>query len=241
MMISRRCRIAVFDQMIVALDLKRSRYFLYDSVCSKAFASYYFDREKIDRSTTLKPLIADGIIDVKLTQPLTSRQDLIADYRAMRFEKFDAGAWESRTIGNRQVSGLEILPYLRIMSSVMLLKVFGFGALSTLERMKRCNACAVAPPTMDPAGTIERYLSAAMWSPFRITCLPLSFSVAAHLRRKSIPAQLVIGVRPTPFVSHAWVEIDKTVYGDDQDLKKSYGEIYRTPQHNGSLQSSLAT
>lgn len=231
MAISKHCKIAVFDNMIVALDLKRSRYFLYNKTCAIAFAERYLDERKIVGSRSLEPLIADGVVIAESLQPSLERLS-ISDYRAMRFETFDTGAWESRTLAERKFADFAARPFFRIIKAALLLKIFGLGALSALERLRLRPAEAVESTAADPAGIIEQHLSASLWSPFQITCLPFAFSLVTSLRKSNIPAQLVIGVRPIPFVAHAWIEIDGQVYGDVPELRKSYGEIYRTPQHD---------
>ncbi|AJY40871.1 MULTISPECIES: lasso peptide biosynthesis B2 protein [Burkholderia] len=222
------CHIAVFDQAIVALDMQRSRYFLYDEACAKAFADHYLDFKPLDAPHALKPLISDRIVAAESPASAPGR---IADYRGWAFDTFDSGVWGSRTLGERSASGFEWLPFWRIVRSAVSLKIRGFHALSLLDRLD-ARAGQGARAGDAPSRTIERYLRASIWSPIRITCLQMSFALATHLRRENVPAQLVIGVRPMPFVAHAWVEVDGRVCGDEPELKKSYGEIYRTPRHD---------
>jgi hypothetical protein len=50
------------------------------------------------------------------------------------------------------------------------------------------------------------------WKP--VLCLQRSACTVRLLRRHGIAARLVIGYRPSPFFSHAWVEVDgRVVYG----------------------------
>ncbi|HEX7315673.1 MAG TPA: lasso peptide biosynthesis B2 protein [Pyrinomonadaceae bacterium] len=50
------------------------------------------------------------------------------------------------------------------------------------------------------------------WKP--VLCLQRSVCTVRLLRRHGIVARLVIGYRPSPFFSHAWVEVDgRVVYG----------------------------
>ena len=233
MKISKHCRVAVFDHMIVALDLKRSRYFLYDQPCATAFATCYIDQLKIEEIASLEPMILDGIVTQKPSHRSVDRE-LICDHRSIRFDTFDTGTWGNRTLTKHKTSRCDSRSLFRIVASAISLKFFGFTALSVLERIRPRSPVFAASLTKDFSGVIDKYLGAAMWSPFRITCLPLAFSLVACLRKSNIPAQLVIGVRPTPFVAHAWIEIDGNVYGDDPHLTKSYGEIYRTPRYDAA-------
>jgi len=50
------------------------------------------------------------------------------------------------------------------------------------------------------------------WKP--VLCLQRAVCTVRLLRRHGIQARLVIGYRPSPFFSHAWVEVDgRVVYG----------------------------
>ena len=50
------------------------------------------------------------------------------------------------------------------------------------------------------------------WKP--VLCMQRAVCTVRLLRRHGIHARLVIGYRPSPFFSHAWVEVDgRVVYG----------------------------
>jgi hypothetical protein len=50
------------------------------------------------------------------------------------------------------------------------------------------------------------------WKP--VLCLQRAVSTVTLLRKHGIAARLMIGYRPAPFFSHAWVEVDgRVVYG----------------------------
>lgn len=50
------------------------------------------------------------------------------------------------------------------------------------------------------------------WKP--VLCLQRAFVTTLLLKAHSVSARLVIGYRPSPFFSHAWVEVDDQVVGD---------------------------
>lgn len=56
------------------------------------------------------------------------------------------------------------------------------------------------------------------WKPIR--CLQRSIVTARVMRRRGILAEVVIGYRPVPFFSHAWVEVAGRVVNDSP--------VYRT-------------
>jgi len=57
------------------------------------------------------------------------------------------------------------------------------------------------------------------WKP--VLCLQRSVCTVRLLRRYGIHGRLVIGYRPSPFFSHAWVEVDgRVVYGSPAYQKR---------------------
>lgn len=57
------------------------------------------------------------------------------------------------------------------------------------------------------------------WKP--VLCLQRAVCTVRLLRRHGIAARLVIGYRPSPFFSHAWVEVEgRVVYGSPAYQKR---------------------
>ena len=54
----------------------------------------------------------------------------------------------------------------------------------------------------------------------RVYCLQRSAVAVRLLRMSGIAARLVIGYRPSPFFSHAWVEVDGRVVNDSPVYKE---------------------
>jgi Transglutaminase-like superfamily len=56
------------------------------------------------------------------------------------------------------------------------------------------------------------------WKP--VLCLQRSVAATRVLRKQGIHGRLVIGYRPAPFMSHAWVEVDSRVVNDSPGYKE---------------------
>ena len=54
----------------------------------------------------------------------------------------------------------------------------------------------------------------------RVYCLQRSAVTARMLKKSGIDARLVIGYRPSPFFSHAWVEVNGRVVNDSPAYKE---------------------
>jgi hypothetical protein len=70
--------------------------------------------------------------------------------------------------------------------------------------------------------SVER---AAVWYPKKVLCLQRSAVAVCFLREQGIPARLVVGIRPMPFIAHAWVEVDGIVANDVQRVNKFYQSL----------------
>jgi hypothetical protein len=88
----------------------------------------------------------------------------------------------------------------------------GFGCI---QRQLKRHSIAAKPASAE----MEQAICAAVllatcfyWKP--VLCLQRSVCTVRLLRKHGIVARLVIGYRPSPFFSHAWVEVDgRVVYG----------------------------
>ena len=119
----------------------------------------------------------------------------------------------------------------RAMVATALLGLAGFDLVLRVWSLKVLCACvarvAVRPrrpasdprsdPTPDPrlvaqvCAAVER---ACVWYSKQALCLQRSAVTACLLRRFGVPARLVIGARPMPFLAHAWVEVEGAVVND---------------------------
>lgn len=63
---------------------------------------------------------------------------------------------------------------------------------------------------------------ACLWYPKRSMCLQRSAVTTCILRSYGVAARMVIGIRPMPFMAHAWVEVDGAVLNDRAGVKKFY-------------------
>lgn len=88
------------------------------------------------------------------------------------------------------------------------------GSGRVLSQLKRQSVS-----TQTTCAEMEKAICAAVllascfyWKP--VLCLQRAVCTVRLLRRHGINARLVIGYRPSPFFSHAWVEVDgRVVYG----------------------------
>lgn len=63
--------------------------------------------------------------------------------------------------------------------------------------------------------------------PAPVACLQRSVACVYLLRRRGVPAALVVGVRTPPFEAHAWAEVDGEVVNDRPGVAREYTVITR--------------
>jgi hypothetical protein len=66
---------------------------------------------------------------------------------------------------------------------------------------------------------------ASVWYPKKALCLQRSAVTTCLLRERGIRASMVVGVRPMPFLAHAWVEVEGRVVNDFPRVKIFYQSL----------------
>ena len=62
------------------------------------------------------------------------------------------------------------------------------------------------------------------WKP--VLCLQQSVCIVRLLRKHDVVARLVIGYRPLPFFSHAWVEVNGRIVNDSPTYRERLQVLY---------------
>ena len=96
--------------------------------------------------------------------------------------------------------------------------LFGFRGITRWLSHQRGRTAAAGPHT--DAAVLDAVSLACCFYWKSVLCLQRSVCTAALLRTRGVRAQLVIGYRPVPFLSHAWVEVDGRVVNDSQAYQK---------------------
>jgi hypothetical protein len=91
-------------------------------------------------------------------------------------------------------------------------------------KVRHASSASGAAEQSQALAAVDR---AAVYYPREARCLQRSVVVTWLLRKKGLPAKLVIGCRHTPFYAHAWVEVDGIVMNDRESVKELYPEIER--------------
>jgi nitrous oxide reductase accessory protein NosL len=108
----------------------------------------------------------------------------------------------------------------------LLLKLRGFQSL-----IKKVEQWPTAEPRTTDRELCRRIRAmvdrAQMYYPKKAMCLQHSAVVTCLLRRKGVPAEMVLGARAFPPEAHAWAEVKGEVINDKPTIKTKYQELRR--------------
>lgn len=111
---------------------------------------------------------------------------------------------------------------IRAFKELMLYEILAM--LGGFKRVRNHVQCTGRKQAEAPPETVRRVVDAVdIASVFyykRVMCLHRSFAAVRILRRKGVDAKLIIGTRPLPFMSHAWVEVDNQIVNDKPGYKR---------------------
>jgi hypothetical protein len=96
------------------------------------------------------------------------------------------------------------------------------GFAKSYQFVRRCKRSRRAPKLDTIARVVWAVEEACIWYYKRVYCLQRSAVCTWMLRRCGVDADLVIGFRPAPIDSHAWVEVNGQVVNDRPQYKKFF-------------------
>lgn len=95
------------------------------------------------------------------------------------------------------------------------------------DRVRRTAVRGKTVAGVLPEDVVWAVDEACVWYVKRAACLQRSAVATRLMRRCGIAATLVIGCRPMPFESHAWVEVDRRIVNDRPQYQKFFTVLER--------------
>jgi hypothetical protein len=86
--------------------------------------------------------------------------------------------------------------------------LFGFKAV---HRVVSKTTTARRTPSIATEDVVRAMTIAQLFYFKKVQCLQKSAVIARLLRRRGVPAEMVIGCHNAPMQAHAWVEVDRTI------------------------------
>lgn len=100
----------------------------------------------------------------------------------------------------------------------------GFGCIQR-QLSRQSIAAKPTSPALEQAICDAVLLATCLyWKP--VLCLQRSVCAVRLLRKHGVVARLVVGYRPAPFFSHAWVEVDGRVVNGSPTYQKRLKLLY---------------
>ncbi|MEN4834132.1 lasso peptide biosynthesis B2 protein [Pantoea vagans] len=88
-----------------------------------------------------------------------------------------------------------------------------------ISRRMNCNIDDAIDSTFTKINSVFNYFD------LKNPCLVYSYAASLLLAKQGYDSKVVVGVRTRPFISHAWLEVDGLVVGDDKDLRDKLSVI----------------
>lgn len=105
--------------------------------------------------------------------------------------------------------------------------VSAVGFSRTHAVVKRCPTLRRRAPVDATPRLCRAVAEACVWYVKRVHCLQRSAVATWLLRLHGVPAELVIGCRPVPVQSHAWVEVNREVVNDRPQYQRFFRVLER--------------
>jgi transglutaminase superfamily protein len=217
------------DEIVVALERQ------FEAVNSEGELRYEVSREqlKADTERFLSKMAGMSLVDVKRdslgrecysvkddVNGTTSAASTTADDQELNSD-FENSADEI-TLSKRETFSA----FIGLLVFDLLLKFAGFESL--IKRVERWPTAQ--PRRTDPEicrrvrGMVDR---AQMYYPKKAMCLQHSAVVTCLLRRRGVPAEMVLAAQEFPPRAHAWAEVMNEVVSDSPRVKTKYRELRR--------------
>ena len=116
--------------------------------------------------------------------------------------------------------------FLGLLTFDLLLKFRGFGSL--IEKVHRWPTAEPHKTNLEICGHVRAMVDRAqVYYPKKAMCLQHSAVVTCLLRRRGVPAKMVLAAHEFPIRVHAWSEVEGYVVNDHQSVKSTHREIRR--------------
>ena len=111
--------------------------------------------------------------------------------------------------------------FMGLLAFDLLLKILGFQAL--IHRVEHWPTAEPRTTDLEICRRVRTMVDRAqMYYPKKAMCLQHSAVVTCLLRRRGVPAEMVLAAQPFPAKAHAWVEVAGRVINGNQSVRTKY-------------------
>lgn len=205
----------LFEGMPVFLDLKRDRYFALGERLGRTFCGVLNGQAPPDLPAD--ELVSQGILSqVQGDAPPKPASVVLPHESVPEMHHATGGLMLALSIE----IGAHILGVRRRMKRD--------GLAAAIDRQRKRNASIAKREESRNSMAItlsRRFISARRWVPIQPICLADSLALLEFLGRRSVAANLVIGVKMKPFAAHCWVQTDETILNEEVGFASTFKPI----------------
>ena len=226
----------ILDDISVALALDEIVFALeqqFEAINAEGELLYEVPHEQLraDTERFLQKMVSMGLLQVSLdsrgVEFYSIGQDVTGTTSAPTTAVDQLDSPDEQTAEDNSFSPRETFSaFVGLLAFDLLLKIGGFQRL-----IKKVESWPVAEPcTTDHElcrrvrGMVDR---AQMYYPKKAMCLQHSAVVTCLLRRRGVPAEMVLAAQDFPPKAHAWAEVAGEVVSDSPGVKTKYRELRR--------------
>jgi len=189
------------------------------------------DRLRQDTSRFLEKMVSMRLLQVSRNSPglefYSINEDVSGSTTTSPDAPLDIGTDREDGCENIDVSWRETLgAFVGLLTFDVLLRCAGFRYL-----IKKVESWPTAEPRSTDREICRRVRAmvdrAQMYYPKKAMCLQHSAVVTCLLRRRGVPAEMVLGAQEFPPKAHAWAEVLNQVVSDSPGVKTKYRELKR--------------
>lgn len=205
------------DEVVCALEDR------FQTINAEGELHYEVPRVQLHSDTThfLSKLVAMGLLRIDDRELYSIKDDVSATTSSLQTSQSLNVDCEANLVNIRFSKRETFSAFLGLLAFDLLLKLAGFQSL--IKRVERWPTAQ--PQTRDSEicrrvrGMVDR---AQMYYPKKVMCLQHSAVVTCLLRRRGVPAEMVLGAQHFPAKAHAWVEVAGIVVNENQSVRTKY-------------------
>jgi hypothetical protein len=111
--------------------------------------------------------------------------------------------------------------FIGLLAFDLLLKIRGFQTL--IDKVEHWPTAEPRTTDLETCRRVRAMVDRAqMYYPKKAMCLQQSAVLTCLLRRRGVPAEMVLAAQPFPAKAHAWVEVAGTVINGNQSVRTKY-------------------
>ena len=194
----------------------------YEVSAVQLHADTFFFLNKLVAMNLLQRVFDDGGLECFRIKQDVSGTTATKNTEAIATEHTPEAEAEQVEVSKREV----LTAFLGLLAFDLLLKFGGFRAL--IERVERWPTTTPLVTDIAMCRRVRAMVDRAqMYYPKKAVCLQHSAVVTCLLRRRRVPAQMVLAAHEFPVRVHAWSEVEGYVVNDQQNVKNKHREMRR--------------